>query len=481
MVFNSLTFLVFFAGVCILHYLPFSWTVKKFNLLLASYLFYAAWNPPFVLLLIISAVVDFFLARWIHRIEWQTGRRLLLITSLSLNLGLLGYFKYGTFLLENFIDLLALIGIHYQAATPNIILPLGISFYTFETISYLVDVYTKRIKPWNSFLDYALFLTFFPHLVAGPIVRANDFLPQCQTPKQASSNQFNWGLCLLLFGLFEKVILADAIMAPVADRVYQSVYSRGVLETWRDPSFLDAWIGTLAFAGQIFFDFAGYSTCGIGVALCLGFVLNDNFRFPYAAIGFSDFWQRWHISLSSWLRDYLYIPLGGNRKGPVRTYANLLVTMLLGGLWHGASWRFIAWGGLHGLYLMGERALKALWGDRAFAKSGIVRVGLAMGTFVLVCITWVFFRAPDFATAFALLSTMFTPARGLTLLVRSDMVLVLGITLALLTSHWLLRDSSLEETFERLPVNLRAVAVAGLLVALVLAPGDDRAFIYFQF
>jgi D-alanyl-lipoteichoic acid acyltransferase DltB (MBOAT superfamily) len=476
-VFNSLTFAIFFAIILFLHYLPFGWTVKKFNLLVASYVFYAAWNPPFVLLLIVSAVVDFFLAKWMDRTERSSTRKLFLITSLVLNLGLLGFFKYGSFLLDNFVRFLALFGIHYQAATPDIILPLGISFYTFETISYLIDVYRRKIKPWGSFLDYALFLTFFPHLVAGPIVRASDFLPQCQTPRKATAAQLGWGLSLLVIGLFEKVVLADSCLAPVADKAYSAAHQ---------AAFGDAWIGTLAFSGQIFFDFAGYSTCAIGVALCFGFVLNDNFHFPYAAIGFSDFWQRWHISLSTWLRDYLYIPLGGNRQGEWRTHFNLMTTMLLGGLWHGASWRFVAWGGLHGSYLIGERTLRHAFQNLSWADWWLARALLGLLTYVLVCITWVLFRAKDFGTAFQMLTAMFDReifARShlLSLVTRTDAAWVLGITAGLLAVHGLLRNSSLERAVGCCPWWLRAVGLALLMIGLALAPGDDRAFIYFQF
>jgi D-alanyl-lipoteichoic acid acyltransferase DltB (MBOAT superfamily) len=484
MVFNSLTFLVFFAIVLFLHQLPLPWTVKKFNLLIASYVFYAAWNPPFVLLLVLSAVVDYYLARWMGRIDRLGGRRLLLAISLAVNLGLLGYFKYGRFLLDQFVWLLNRWGVHFQPAMPNIILPLGISFYTFETISYLMDVYRRRIKPWNSFLDYALFLTFFPHLVAGPIVRAGDFLPQCTTPRKATSAQMGWGLSLLVLGLFEKVILADAILAPVADKVYQKPMEAG---------FADAWLGTLAFSGQIFFDFAGYSTCAIGTALSLGFALKDNFRFPYGAVGFTDFWQRWHVSLSTWLRDYLYIPLGGNRRGQLRTYANLMTTMLLGGLWHGASWRFVAWGGLHGMYLAVERFLKWLMGDRARPSHWLLQIPLALATFALVCVTWVFFRAESFRHAFALLATMLDPtklltwlsrygqARSLALVSGEDSAWVLSVVALLVVCHWLMRHSTLEDVVARVPWWLRALGLAFLLICLALAPGDDRAFIYFQF
>jgi D-alanyl-lipoteichoic acid acyltransferase DltB (MBOAT superfamily) len=483
MVFNSLTFLVFFAIVLFLHSLPFPWTVKKINLLLASYLFYAAWNPPFVLLLILSAVVDFFLARWMGRIDRPSGRRALLCVSLLLNLGLLGYFKYGKFVLDNFVWLLSQWHIEFHPAAPNIILPLGISFYTFETISYLMDVYRRRIKPWNSFLDYALFLTFFPHLVAGPIVRAGDFLPQCNTPRRANSAQMGWGLSLLVLGLFEKMILADSMLAPVADKVYG---------TANLAHFSDAWVGTIAFAGQIFFDFAGYSTCAIGTALCFGFALKDNFRFPYGAVGFSDFWQRWHVSLSTWLRDYLYIPLGGNRQGSLRTYSNLMVTMLLGGLWHGAAWRFVAWGGMHGLLLSVERGLKSIFGGTTWHRHWLAELVLALLTFGFVCLTWVFFRAESFATALTLLWTMLASGFQATtwsrfghfqpgLLSSTEIFIVLALMAIVLLWHFLMRHTTLEDVVARLPWWFRALALALLLISLALAPGDDRAFIYFQF
>jgi D-alanyl-lipoteichoic acid acyltransferase DltB (MBOAT superfamily) len=471
MVFNSLTFIVFFVGVLILHNLPLPWTVKKVNLLLASCLFYAAWNPPFVLLLLLSAVVDFHLARWLGSTQEQGRRRAILAASLALNLGLLSYFKYGGFLLDNFKAAVALLGVDYRPPRPDIILPLGISFYTFETISYLIDVYRRRITPWHSFVDYALFLTFFPHLVAGPIVRAHDFLPQCVRQRAVTSQQFLWGCCLVLIGLFEKVILADAIMAPTADKVFDAIPRAG---------HVDAWIGTLAFSGQIFMDFAGYSLCGIGVALCFGFVLNDNFHSPYAAIGFSDFWQRWHMSLSSWLRDYLYIPLGGNRGGARRTQINLMLTMLLGGLWHGAAWRFIVWGGLHGLYLVGERVLRRLWG-KPVSETGAAAVSLAFVTFVIVSVTWVFFRATDFAAAARLLQLLVTPTREHFLVNRLDVISVVLVIAAMLWGHWTLRTSSLEHAAARTPWWLRGLALAAVLACLVLAPGEDRAFIYFQF
>jgi alginate O-acetyltransferase complex protein AlgI len=238
-------------------------------------------------------------------------------------------------------------------------------------MAYSLDIYLKRAEPSKSFLDFALFVTFFPQLVAGPIVRPTHLLPQFATPRVATPQQLCWGLRLMTIGLFQKIVVADGLLAPTADAAFGAA---GMLHP------LDAWLGTLAFSGQIFSDFAGYSTTAIGVALALGFGLPDNFRCPYAAIGFSDFWRRWHISLSTWLRDYLYIPIGGNRKGNLRTYANLMTTMLLGGLWHGASWTFVVWGGLHGLYLAAERWLKARFGGMAVWNGVLMQVVLALIT-----------------------------------------------------------------------------------------------------
>jgi alginate O-acetyltransferase complex protein AlgI len=472
MIFNSLGFLAFFAVVLTLHYLPLSWRVKKFNLLLASYFFYGAWNPPFALLLAFSTVVDWRLARMMAGTAEGPARRVLLLASLVTNLGLLGFFKYGGFLLANFVALLASMGISYQPPEWSIILPVGISFYTFQTLSFTIDVYRRQLEPGDSFLDFALFVSFFPQLVAGPIVRAADFLPQCKQPKQATARQFGWGAVLLTIGLLEKSIFADTLLAPIADRVYDAAGSAGRL---------DAWVGTLAFAGQIFCDFAGYSTCAIGAALCLGFVLPDNFRFPYAAVGFSDFWRRWHISLSSWLRDYLYIPLGGNRDGPHRTRVNLMLTMLLGGLWHGAAWRFVCWGGLHGSYLIGEQYVKRIGREWRWPRQRVGQLFLGALTFGLVCLTWVFFRANTLRDAGSLIRAMLLGAPD-RLALGTDAVATVAVVMGLLIGgQWTLRHSNIEEGWSRLPRWGRPLLLALLIIILAFVPGDNRAFIYFQF
>ena len=474
MLFNSLTFVVFFAIVLALHNAPLPWKTKKVNLLIASYLFYAAWNPPFVLLLWLSTVVDWWVARRIYDTDRQSRRRALLGVSLAVNLGMLGYFKYGGFLLENWAALMSTIGVDWTAPGWDIVLPVGISFYTFQTLAYSLDVYLRRAKPADSLLDFALFVTFFPQLVAGPIVRPTQLIPQFQTPVKANRNQLLWGLGLITLGLFEKIVIADGALAPAADAVFGADTA---------VPFTDAWLGTLAFAGQIFSDFAGYSTAAIGIALCLGFSLPDNFRFPYAAIGFSDFWRRWHISLSTWLRDYLYIPLGGNRKGWHRTQVNLMVTMLLGGLWHGASWTFVVWGGLHGLYLGVERFLKGRYGGAAFARSFGFKFGLGLLTYFLVNLTWVFFRAQDFGTAWSMTSAMLGfGAETAELVLGMHLVIrVVLVTIGILAVHWYMRNRRLEEVVARTPWWLTGLVWAGMLFAIVITQGSGNAFIYFQF
>jgi alginate O-acetyltransferase complex protein AlgI len=473
MLFNSYTFFAFFLVVLAGYYLTRSWKTRKGILLVASYVFYAAWNPPFVVLLWLSTVVDWLAAKGIYASSSQSRRRLFMAVSLAANFGLLGYFKYGGFILDNFVLLVRALGLNISLASPDIVLPVGISFYTFQTLSYTLDVYRRNLVPPESFLDYALYVTFFPQLVAGPIVRASDFLPQCVQPKAFSGRNFGWGLCLMLIGLFEKMAIADGILAPIVEAVYDTIDR---------PDFVSAWCGTFAFAGQIFLDFAGYSLVAIGSALCFGFAIQDNFRFPYAAVGFSDFWGRWHMSLSSWLRDYLYIPLGGSRKGPFRTFASLMVTMLLGGLWHGASWTFVIWGGLHGLYLVGQRAIARIAPWR-LKDGSIAQLPVALLTFVLVCVAWVFFRAHSFGQAFDIGAVLLGLGshKGVRLLKSEPIVLSIGVTIVLLCVHWSMRDTSITSIVTRVPWWARSLALAAVVLVILGLSGEDRAFIYFQF
>ena len=493
MVFNSYTFIVFFILILILHNLPFSWKTKKINLLLASYIFYAAWNPPFILLLWLSTVVDFFVGRALYTQENVAKKRLLLVVSLIGNLGMLCFFKYGTFVLDNFVTLVNAMGVNYHPAKPNIILPAGISFYTFTTLCYTIDMYKRKSEPVKSMLDFSLFVTFFPHLVAGPIVRPPQLVPQFETEHKATQNQLLQGLFLMTLGLFMKVVLADSMLSATANTVFNS---EGKLLA------LDAWMGVLAFSGQIFFDFAGYSTCAIGVAMTLGFVLPQNFFYPYAAIGFSDFWRRWHITLSAWLRDYLYIPLGGNRNGKVRTYINLMITMLLGGLWHGANWTFVVWGGLHGFYLWVEKAIADYRHDKvaAIATTPAGEVGvlgpvpetfkpktlrnfsIALFTFFLINVTWVFFRANTFTKAWYLLKSMFGfMAKEAPLLTTLSVIKVSVIVTCMVIAHWVMRNTKVLDVVPKLSWWLFGTVWTIMLLLIILSQESSSSFIYFQF
>jgi len=470
MQFDSLIFLLFFVLVLSIYYALPSWHSQKILLLVASYIFYGAYSPPLIFLIWISTLTDYILAKRIHSTSRLFTRKLLLISSLVINLGLLGYFKYAEFLLNLFSTIIGMIGIHYQAPEMNIVLPIGISFYTFQTISYTIDVYRKELKPSIRLLDFALYVTFFPQLVAGPIVRASHFLPQCLEQKKTNWHELCWGLILVLFGLFVKIVLADSAMAPVADTVFSSPEKA----TW-----LDSWVGTFAFSGQIFFDFSGYSLCAIGTAICFGFSLPDNFRSPYAAIGFSDFWHRWHISLSTWLRDYLYISIGGNRLTTLTTSRNLLFTMLLAGLWHGASWNFVLWGGLHGLFLGIERFAKQYI---HFNNTGfMIRLIQVLSTFIVISLMWVVFRIDSLDTTLQFYNKLMQYTPDMTLEIKRAYIVGIVI-LGTLVWHGFTREKTLEERFTDFPVALKVIMITSAIIGIGLcSTGDSRAFIYFQF
>lgn len=471
MLFNSLSFVVFLVIVLALYYTKLlNWTGKKRMLLFASYVFYGLWNPPLVILLWISTAVDWVAGKKLATEDNQRKRKLWLLLSMFVNLGFLAFFKYRDFMLDNFTAVVNTYGYGYQAQPMDIILPMGISFYTFQTMSYTIDMYLRRTERAKTFLDFALYVTFFPQLVAGPIVRAGDLISQFYEEKRATINQFLWGLFLLTIGLFQKVVLADTLLADTSDTVFGS---KSILHG------LDAWVGTLAFSGQIFFDFAGYSTCAIGIALMLGIILPDNFKYPYASIGFSDLWRRWHISLSSWLRDYLYIPLGGNKHGIVRMYAALMITMLLGGLWHGAAWTFVIWGALHGIYLVVERMLKGRINIKINALNGIL---LALLTYILVNFTWVFFRAREFSTAKNMISSMlFMNSDGEKIIETFEVIKVLVVISLLFICHWLMRNTSMKAVSEKTNPWILGVVWAVMFFLIAIAQGSGEQFIYFQF
>ncbi len=473
MLFNSLTFVVFFALVLGGYWTLRSWEARKNLLLVASYVFYGTWNPPFAILLFATTALDFYLGARIAHSATHATRKGWLVASLVSNLSMLGFFKYGNFLLENVKWLLAQAGLNFQPPHLDLFLPIGISFYTFHSLSYTLDVYRGTTQPTRSLRDFVLAVSFFPQLVAGPIVRAADFLPQAAQPPKPDTSRFIWGLLLMTLGLFEKTVLADTLLSSAAEKVFG----------YGGPlAGLDAWTGVFAFSGQIFFDFAGYSTCAIGAALCLGFHLKDNFRFPYAAVGFSDFWRRWHISLSTFLRDYLYIPLGGNRAGAVRAAINLMIVLFIGGLWHGAAWTFVVWGVIHGLCLVIERILRAVCKDAAWTQAFGVQVLMGLVTYLVVCVAWVFFRAADFPSAARIVMAMGGALpRGDAILPTREILQVAIVTAGLLLADAFLRTTTMEAVVARTPRWLLAGVWTVMIFGITLTQGNGNAFIYFQF
>jgi alginate O-acetyltransferase complex protein AlgI len=470
LLFNSLTFLAFFAVVLAVLRTGLSWSAKKAFLAGASWFFYAAADPALVLVLIGSTFANWALGLWIAASEEERARSRRLLLGVAANTALLGVFKYAAFAVENLATLAQAVGVEWRPAAPQLPLPIGVSFITFQSIAYLVDVRKRQVAAERSPLDYAVFAAYFPHLVAGPIVRAGAFLPQLKSEPRPTAGDLERGLLLLVAGLFQKLVLADAILAPVADKIFEPGVRADAFSTWT---------GVFAFTGQIFCDFGGYTTAAIGVASVVGLKLTENFKRPYAAITFSDFWRRWHVSLSSWLRDYLYLPLGGARKGEFRTYLNLMVVMLLGGLWHGANWTFVVWGGLNGVFLAVERVC----GLRDAPAGFFARHVRALITLTMIAAARVFFRAPDFGAATEVLRGMvgLHDGRGVYRLDTANAgaawLLVAGIVIA----HRLGRDVPLENALARVPRVVLALGLAGAFLSFLLLSRPDRAFIYFQF
>ena len=383
MLFNSVIFFIFLAAVLPVFYFLKTQRHKTLWLLLASYVFYGYWDWRFCSLLLFSTVVDYYLGLKIYQTQEKKKRLLLLRLSLLANLGILGVFKYFNFFIDSFQEILGGFGYSGDYLHLNILLPVGISFYTFQTLSYTLDIYRGKLKPTHNFLSFALFVSFFPQLVAGPIERAKTLLPQLEKFVKPTKTQLNDGVALIVLGLFKKVMIGDT-----AGRYVDHIFSDlGIY-----PS-VEILVALVLFSIQIYADFSGYSHIARGVAKLLGIELMKNFNQPYFARNITEFWHRWHISLSTWLRDYLYISLGGNRIGKSRMYGNLMLTMLLGGLWHGASWNFVIWGGLHGLFLAVH---KWKMGDKKISTQ-VSRWPRFGNTFLLVTFTWLFFRATTFA------------------------------------------------------------------------------------
>ena len=470
MLFDSPAFIVFLTVVALLYW-RLNQRQQNVFLLAASYFFYGWWDWRFLLLMAGSTFLDYLIARKLAVLSNPAHRRALLLLSLVINFSFLGFFKYFNFFVQSFSAMLSSFGVQNVPTTLlRILLPPGISFYTFQEVAYIVDVYKGKLKPADSLIDYALFISLFPHLIAGPIQRPGHLLPQVQQERTLDWDKFFDGLMLVLFGLFQKCVIADNC-ALIANAAFTGNFGATTA-----PVVL---LGTYAFAWQIYGDFAGYSNIARGAAQLLGFHFMVNFRQPYLATTLQDFWRRWHISLSTWLRDYLYIPLGGSRKSTWKTYSNLLTTMLIGGLWHGANWTFVIWGGIHGGGLALERLL-GVGRSEEKRSSALTTWAKRILLFNLVCLAWVFFRAASIHEAFAFL-------RGLGNWQWQPEYLTALKFLALFSIPMFLMDLRLEKNneeyiFQHSPAWIRTGLGFSALVAIAFfAANQANTFIYFQF
>ncbi|MCB9549895.1 MAG: MBOAT family protein [Myxococcales bacterium] len=464
MLFHSPTFFVFFAVVLLL-YRRLGLAGQNHLSLVASYVFFGWWDWRFLGLLAFSTAVDFLVAQRIEATDDAARRKRWLWVSLGVNLGLLAFFKYVGFFVDSAVDLLLALGLTPHRPVLGILLPIGISFYTFQTMAYTIDVYRRRTPATRDPVAFAVYVAWFPQLVAGPIERADRLLPQFSERRLPTRHQLGSGALLMLIGYFRKVAIADTV-APHVDRIFSDPGS---------ASSLGIALGVVLFALQIYGDFAGYSDIARGASRMLGVELMQNFEHPYFSTSITEFWRRWHVSLSSWLRDYLYIPLGGNRGGPVKTYRNLMLTMLLGGLWHGAGWNFVIWGGLHG----GALAVHKLWRrDRPAAPGRARAIASWAGTMALVCLAWIFFRAHSFSEAMAVLGGLFAFTGGLPGGTALVAVAAVGALLVIDVPQFRRGE---HEAILRWPWWVRGVTYAGLVLATLLLSGSPSPFIYFQF
>ncbi len=482
MLFNSLDFAVFFPIVFIVYWIfSRNLTLRNTVILLSSYLFYGWWDWRFLFLIIVSSAVDYFVGQRLSKAKEAKKRKAYLALSLAVNLGFLVYFKYANFFIETFVDSFRLFGSELEHTTLNIILPVGISFYTFQTLSYTIDIYRREIKPTKDLLSFFAFVAFFPQLVAGPIERASHLLPQFHKIYRFDYDRVKSGLLLMGFGLFKKMVIADR-----AAILVNQVYNNPSAHTGHEVI-----LATILFAFQIYCDFSGYSDIAIGAARTMGFDLMKNFDSPYFSKSITEFWRRWHISLSTWFRDYVYIPLGGNRKGKYRTYANLFIVFVVSGLWHGAAMTFIVWGAIHGLFIIIEKAMVS------FRKKGS---GIILGkkpskllsipfTFFIVCFAWVFFRARTFEEALMIIqksleksnTSMFDMALG-----KAELILLVFMIVILSAVETINKRYNLNYLINnRLYLPFRWVVYLLLFYTILIFGiyGEDsvQEFIYFQF
>ena len=483
MIFSSGLFLWLFAIFSLIYFcLRRTDTIRILFVTLFSYYFYYKSSGVYVTLLFVVSLSDFLIGRAIYNRQTAGGgwdkdankgqQRLLLCCCLLVNLGLLAYFKYTNFFYEVFCPLW-----NGKFEPLDIFLPVGISFFTFQSISYVVSIYRGQLKPLNSLLDYAFYVSFFPQLVAGPIVDARDFVPQIHKPLTVTDEMFGRGVFLIVAGLFKKAVISDYISVNFVERIFD------------DPTLysgIENLLGLYGYALQIYCDFSGYSDMAIGIALLLGFKFPDNFNSPYKSTSVTDFWRRWHISLSHWLRDHLYISMGGNRHGKVRTYFNLFMTMLLGGFWHGASWNFIVWGALHGAALGVHKAFRSICGiDPKQQAKGIVGFFARLLTFHFVVFCWIFFRNTSFEHSWQMIMKIGTEFNaGLLPQIWDGYTLVMCMIIVGFVLHFL-PDRATEfcqKAVTKLPLVLKAVLITAVIYLIIQVKSSDiQPFIYFQF
>ena len=474
MIFPTTTFAVFFCIVLVASWLlmprPRLW---RLFIIAASFVFYADWDWKFVFLLAFSIVFNQAVGVTLHRLQVRSQRKLVLAIGLVGDLGVLAYFKYYDFFVSSGHNLLDTFGLGFPLGIRSIVLPVGISFFTFMAISYIMDIYRRELEP-VSLTKFGAYLSFFPHLVAGPIVRGSELLPQLETPRDPRRVDTSRAFYLIATGLFKKVVIANYLATHIVDQVFGAPVQHSSLETW---------IAVYAYAVQIYADFSGYTDMAIGLALLLGFKFPQNFDSPYAALSIQDFWRRWHMTLSRWLRDYVYIPLGGNRKGEPRAYLNLLATMLLGGLWHGAAWSFVIWGGMHGSWLAIGRFRREK-GLVAEVPTGWRLWRMRILTFHLVCFAWIFFRAGSengLSTAWDVIKRLFDNWGAASPAVTAGVVLwiVVGIATQYLPAR--IPQTIMARFSEaRIAVQIAVLALV-LMASHTMGPQGVAPFIYFRF
>lgn len=467
MIFSSFTFFIFFTIVILLLVISKNQLFKRVILLVASYFFYGFWDWRFLSLIVISTLVDFYAGNKIYKLSNNRKRNFFLILSICMNLGVLGFFKYFNFFIESANVLLNFWGLDFT--TLNILLPVGISFYTFQTMSYTIDIYRKRLKPARNLLEFAIFVAFFPQLVAGPIVRASEFIPQLEKNITIKKSNIILGIQIFLTGLFKKAIIADRL----------SYFVDFVFDSPATFSSVSIWLAVISYSIQIFLDFSGYSDMAVGIARCLGYRLPINFNMPYKSLNVTEFWKRWHISLSSWLKDYLYISLGGNRASKFRVNVNLMLTMLLGGLWHGASWNFVVWGALHGFALIIHKLYTKRISDN-IKKNFVYKTFSWTLTYVFICFTWVFFRSTSFTKSITIITRMLTFISSGVNYIYTPLLLIIPFIVAshiygslFLKRHYLMvKGNSFRGSL---------ILFTTIFSLYFLSPLNTSPFIYFQF